>query len=146
MGVSVSGLHELEEDLQKAVDESVDGVKAVVSKGLLNIKKDIRAQWANLAHAPDLPSAVNYDIDVQGTLVTGEVGPDKDRKQGALGNLLEFGSVNNAPHPAVYPAGDREEPRFIQALEDLGYDLLEGRVSRGEFLEYADSDYTKSRG
>lgn len=136
MGAKITGAKELAEDLHDAAENAVDATRSVVSKGCLNIKKDIRRQWTGFKHAPDLPKAVTYDTDVKGTLVTGEVGPDKSRRQGALGNLLEGGSPTSAPHPAVMPAADREEPRFYKALEDLEIDLLEGRVSKSSILTY----------
>jgi hypothetical protein len=140
MGAGITGSKELQGDLRTAAEEAVDGAKGVVSKGLLNIKQDTKRQWANLAGgaAKHLPKAVTYETEVRGTLVTGEVGPDKDRKQGPLAVFLEFGSVNNAPQPALYPAADREEGRFYEAMEDLGIDLLEGRMTRGEILTYED--------
>jgi hypothetical protein len=130
MGASITGADQLADDLQQASDDAVKGAKGVVSKGLLTIKKETKAAWSGLAHAPALPRAVSYDTEVKGTLVTGEVGPDKARRQGALGVFLEYGSVNNSPKPALNPALDREEPRFASALEDLGVDLLEGRAVR----------------
>jgi len=56
-----------------------------------------------------------------------EIGPDKLRRQGPLGNLLEYGSVHNAPHPHMIPAAEAEQPRFEQAMEDLSARLLEDR-------------------
>lgn len=132
MGVTVTGLTELADDLQHAAEASVDEVRKVVSKGLLNIKKETKSRWQGLAHAPALPNAVTYDTATSGTGASGEVGPDKARRQGALGNLLEYGSVHNAPIPGLNPALDAEEPRFLRALEDLGGDLLEGRAVRSD--------------
>lgn len=132
MGATVSGLDELREDLTKAHEEILDGARGVVAKGMLNIKKETKGRWSGLAHAPSLPRAVTYDTKVSGTVASGEVGPDKARRQGALGNLIEYGSVNNAPIPALNPALDAEEPRFTKALEDLGGDLLEGRAVRSD--------------
>jgi hypothetical protein len=40
------------------------------------------------------------------------IGPDKGAPQGALGNLLEYGSVKNPPHRDGGRAADAEEPRF----------------------------------
>lgn len=132
MGAKIEGADELIEVLTKADEEAVDGARKVVAKGLLNIKRETRARWSDLAHAPSLPNAVTYETKVEGTLITGEVGPDKARRQGALGNFLEYGSVHNAPKPALGPALDAEDSRFAKALEDLGYDLLEGRAMRSD--------------
>lgn len=131
-GATAHGLRELADDLRSASERVVDETRKVVSKGSLNIKKDARARWQGLAHAPALPRAVTYDVKVSGTTVTGEIGPDKAKRQGALGNLLEYGSQNNAPRPALSPALDAEQPRFLKAMEDLGASLLEGGASGPE--------------
>lgn len=132
MGVTVTGLHELEADLQTAIDEALPAVEKVTSKGALNIKRATQAAWQGLAHAPSLPSAVSYDITTSGLGVAAEIGPDKAKRQGALGNLLEYGSVNNAPIPALNPALDAEEPRYVAALANVVGDLLEGRRVRSD--------------
>jgi hypothetical protein len=132
MGATVSGLTELREDFHKAADEIVADTRKVVAKGLLNIKKETKARWSGLAHAPSLPGAVTYETTTSGSGASGEVGPDKARRQGALGNLVEYGSVNNAPIPALNPALDAEEPAFAKALEDLGGDLIEGKAVRSD--------------
>lgn len=98
--------------------------RPVVQKGALNIKNDWRRAWSGLDSAPYLASAVTYDITDAGSLVTAEIGPDKSLPQGALGNLLEFGSVNNAPHPGGLPAAQAEEPRFAEAAERLAIEAL----------------------
>lgn len=125
-GVRVEGLDGLEELLQHAQDTVVDETRQVVKKGAQNIKTDVRARWHGLHHAPFLEFAVGYDVTVNGTAVKAEIGPDKAKRQGALGNLVEFGSIHNAPHPALSPALDIEEPKFVQALEDMAVRLLEG--------------------
>lgn len=132
MGVTANGLEELADDLQHAADASVDEVRKVVSKGALNIKKDAKAIVEGHSHLPHYPRAITYDTDVAGTLVSAEIGPDKAKRQGPLGVFVEYGSVKNAPIPHLSPALDTEEPRFIEALEALGGDLLEGRAVRSE--------------
>jgi hypothetical protein len=53
-----------------------------------------------------------------------EVGPDKAKRQGALGNIIEFGTPKNAPIPGGLPALETEAPRFEKALGELGERLL----------------------
>jgi hypothetical protein len=125
-GVRVEGLDGLEDLLQTAQDTVLDETKPVVKRGAQNIKTDWRTRWHGLDNAPMLEYAVTYDTSVDGTRVSAEIGPDKARRQGALGNLIEYGSVNNAPHPGGSPALDAEEPKFLKALEDMAARLLEG--------------------
>jgi hypothetical protein len=110
--------------LEHARDEVGPEGRKVVEKGAYNIKDYWRAKWGGFRHAPDLPYAVTYDIFDEGDRVRAEIGPDKNKRQGALGNLLEFGSENNAPHPGGSPALDAEGPRFEQAVADLAEKLL----------------------
>lgn len=122
-----SDLRALIHDLDQASANALDEVEKVVSKGALNVKKDWRERWSGHPHIPRLPYAVGYDLERGEDMVRAEIGPDKDLPQGPLGNVIEFGTVHNAPIPGGLPALDAEEPRFAQALEDLGEQLLEGR-------------------
>jgi hypothetical protein len=122
--IEVDGLDELADSLRRVPERMPEEAKKVVSKGALNVKNDWRRRWSGLAHAPAIPRAVTYDIRASGSYIEAEVGPDKAKRQGALGNLLEFGSVNNAPIPGGAPALETESPRFTKALEDLAERLI----------------------
>lgn len=123
---SVAGLDELVDDLTRAQKVVPLQIRQVVQKGALNIKKDWQSRWTGLSHAPALASAVSYDTKETAVGASAEIGPDKGRRQGALGNLLEFGSVNNAPHPGGMPALAAEGPRFEKAMGDLAEKALDG--------------------
>ena len=90
--------------------------RAVVAKGALNIKTDWRAAWSGHPHIPALPAAITYDIKTAAGFITAEIGPDKSKRQGPLGNVIEFGTVNNGPIPGGLPALQRELPRFTAAV------------------------------
>lgn len=119
MTIIVTGLNEITADLNAAPLRAQLGARAVVEKGALNIKNSWRSTWSGLSHAPSLGAAVTYDINVTSHGVEAEIGPDKSLPQGALGNLLEYGSRNNAPIPGGGPALDRELPGFAEAMEKL---------------------------
>lgn len=113
--------------LDKVISEVPEEAAKVVEKGALNIKNGARRRIGRPAHAPAYGSSISYDMRNAMTGPEAEIGPDKGRRQGALGNLLEYGSVNNAPIPHIRPAVDEELPRFHAAMEDLAGKLLEGR-------------------
>lgn len=114
-------------DLGKAGDELHDEARQVVSKGALNVKQDWRDRWLGHPHIPELPWAISYDLTHDDdTMITAQIGPDKDKTQGPLGSVIEFGTVNNAPIPGGMPALDAEEPGYVRAVEDLGEQLLAG--------------------
>lgn len=123
--VEVTGLNELVAALTKAESRSVEAVRAVVERGAVNVKKDWRARWGGIGHAPALPAAVTYDVSFGFGTVSAEVGPDKGKRQGALGNIIEFGTSKNAPIPGGLPALEAEQPKFERALADLGERLLD---------------------
>ncbi len=115
----------LARDLDRAVDVAPAEARKVVEKGSLNIKNDARRRIMGLAHAPAYPYAITYDTRLTATGAWGQVGPDKDKRQGALGNILEYGTRKNPPHPHLAPAAEAEEPRFVRALENLVVKALE---------------------
>lgn len=122
------GLAALAAEYDEAAGIAPAEARKVVQRGALNIKRDWRKAWTGLSHAPRLPYAVGYDTQITPAGAVAEIGPDKDleNKQGALGNLIEYGSVNNAPKPGGAPALKAEEPKFLQALEDLALRSIGG--------------------
>lgn len=110
--------------LDKAVYDTPAEVEKVVAKGALNIKNGARRRIGRPAHAPAYANSITYDLQRWGMGAVAEIGPDKGRRQGALGNLLEYGSVNNGPIPHIRPAADEELPRYEKAMDDLGEKLL----------------------
>lgn len=102
--------------------------EAVVSRGALNVKntwRDNATQTAG-AHARLYPATISYDLRRAGMLIEAEIGPDKAKAQGPLGNILEFGTSSQAGHNDGGRALDEEEPRFLahaQALADRAVQL-----------------------
>jgi hypothetical protein len=122
--VDISQLTALAADLRKHSRETPSKLVPVVSKGALNIKNQWRATWAGLSHLPALAAAVTYDVTVRASEIEAEIGPDKGRAQGPLGNIAEFGTVKNAPRPGGAPALAAEEPRFVNAIEKIAAGIL----------------------
>ncbi|MFJ4852396.1 MULTISPECIES: hypothetical protein [unclassified Streptomyces] len=101
--------------LSRGVPRTRRDVRSVVIRGALNIKTEWRAnaRASSGKHAPAYPSAVGFDIHSFGPdQVLAIIGPDKGAPQGALGNLLEYGSVKNPPHNDGGRALVNETPRF----------------------------------
>lgn len=106
-------------ELDRVPADMYDEVVKVGEKGALNIKKDWQQAWSGHSYIGPLSRAVSYDRRATGTSVEWEIGPDKGRAQGPLGNVIEFGTVNNPPIPGGLPALDREAPRTERALADV---------------------------
>ena len=78
-------------------------------------------------HAPAYPASISYSLSLGAALVgriEAEVGPDKSKRQGALGNILEFGSPHSAPHNDGGRALRDEAPKFEAELVKVTLDAL----------------------
>lgn len=119
---------QLAADLLKAAGEALAGTRAVVQKGALNIKNGAKAnvQQSAPVHNAHAASAITYDTGVarRGLVIDAEIGYDKDRPGGSLGNLLEYGSSKNPAHRDLGRALDAEVPRFEDALALMARRLL----------------------
>lgn len=122
--VDVSAVLGLADDLGKAADRIEGDVTAVVSRGALNIKRDAVRLISGHPHSRHYPYTIGYDLTVDHDGVVAEIGPDKERRQGALGNILEYGTSKNPPLPHLGPALLAEEPRFTAAVETVAGQAL----------------------
>lgn len=118
-----SQVNQLERALRGAPARVTRQVLSVTKKGALNVKRDaartVRATFRGVysGHARIYPKSITYDVTtIPGGGVVAVIGPDKDLPQGALGNLLEYGSSNNPPHPHLGPAVERERPEYMRQL------------------------------
>ena len=105
----------LQRHLARVVPQARRDTRAVMMRGALNIKNGWKANARASAprHAPAYPRTIGFDLLMFGPdQLLAIIGPDKGGPQGALGNLLEYGSVKNPPHRDGGRALDVEEPRF----------------------------------
>ena len=101
----------------------VPAVERTTKKAALNIKKDAKARILAQVHkgyVKQYPNAITYEVETSGEVVTAEVGPDKDKRQGDLGNLLEYGTSERPPYPHLEPAFDGELDAYEQFMGDAG--------------------------
>lgn len=120
----VSDVYEFALGLDKSADDVFDTMRPVVQKGALNIKKDLQAEATGHARFRYLPAAISYDTTATQSEIRAEIGPDKDKRGGAIANILYFGTANNAAVLDINGPLDREEPKYIKAVEDAIEDLL----------------------
>lgn len=101
---------------------------AIVRKGSDNVKDTARHNVRMTApvHNAHAYTAINYDVDVEGGTVVGEIGYDKSQRAGRIGNLLEFGGGgdHSPPHHDLARALAKEEPGFVRAVEEMSEDVL----------------------
>ncbi|MEW5658353.1 hypothetical protein ABGT92_23905 [Streptomyces cinereoruber] len=113
-GVNVRELVQLAAVLTDNLAEAEPQMVAIVTRGALNVKNGWRtnAIASSGRHARRYPYTIGYDVTPLPGGASAEVGPDKGKTQGALGNLLEYGSVHNPPHNDGGRALITEAPAF----------------------------------
>lgn len=119
--VDTSELDKLADDLEVIPDEKRPQFRKVVERGANNIKRDLRSDAAGHPTYRMFPLSITYDMTGE---FEAEIGPDKGRVQGALGNILYFGTSKNAPQLNLEGPLHREIPRFEDAIADVAEDIL----------------------
>lgn len=117
MGVDVIGLNVVVADLnafpQRLAVNAVKAVKVTSQK----VRDDARNGIKGHKYLPAYPYSITYDVKVTAEGVEGEIGPDKGRAQGPLGNIIEYGTSKNAPIPHLGPALDANAEDLVIGLE-----------------------------
>jgi hypothetical protein len=97
----------------------------VVFVGALHIKQDARRRISGHPHFKALPYAIDFDpVTTTSRAAYTEVGVNKGKKQGPLGNIPEYGSLTLAPMPYMRPAVEAELPKFEAAMDALAVKAL----------------------
>lgn len=107
-------------DLGKAGRKATLAATQVILKAALNIEKGMRSDFSGSAHAPLAPLAIDHTV--RG--LSAEVGFNKQRPQGALGNILAYGTSKNAAIADVTASLRREIPAVEKYLGDIGASSL----------------------
>lgn len=121
MTANTRELYQLARAFERNIPEAERGMTAIVTRGALNVKNGWRdnAIASSGRHARLYPYSISYDPLPFPGGAQAEIGPDKGRPQGALGNLLEYGSSKNRPHNDGGRALLTEAPRFAAQVEAL---------------------------
>lgn len=114
-------LFQLATAFERNIPQAETQMAAIVTRGALNVKSGWRDNAIATAgrHARAYPYSISYDVTPIPGGARAEIGPDKGRKQGALGNLLEYGSSKNPPHNDGGRALLAEAPRFAAQVAAL---------------------------
>jgi hypothetical protein len=151
--MSATELRKWAEDLEDFDEDFEDGLKRILSKGGVQIKRNAGAIYRAYVHhrygghTKFFPQGLTYEVKKHAADLELEVGPDLTRsrttppsppgspgaarRQAPLGLFTEQGLYNEtgrigeAPMPALFPAGDAETPVIQAYIEELGERLLE---------------------
>lgn len=145
MRIDSSELDKLAADLGQVPAESGENLRKAIEVTARNVKDTAKRNATGMAHAPAFPHSITYDVGVgyeqsigqqamsviQGgissarvSVLRAEIGPDKERPQGALGNLIEYGSVHNPPQGIMHGALQENEADFERGAEKAIEDAL----------------------
>ncbi|MFF7191765.1 hypothetical protein ACFZAR_42990 [Streptomyces sp. NPDC008222] len=116
-GVTVTGINAVVADLEafptRLAANTVKAVRVTSQK----VRDDARNRIKGHKYLPAYPYSITYDTKVTAEGVEGEIGPDKGRAQGPLGNIVEYGTSKNAPLPHLGPALDANAEDLVTGIE-----------------------------
>lgn len=96
-----SELRTLAFDMGKGTAETVAGARKIIQVAAFKIKAGMVADAAKVAdaYAKRFPYSITYDTKITPFGAEAEIGPDKSLpgRQGALGNILYFGTSTQGP-------------------------------------------------
>lgn len=119
-----SEINKLAADLGSIPGRMVAPMTATVTKSAKALQRAMRADASGHAHTPHFPASITTDVKVKVGQIEAEVGPDKGRTQGALGNILYFGTSKNGAVLDLNGPLDAQAPKFQKAVEDAAGKLL----------------------
>lgn len=126
--IDASDLSSLSADLGEAKRGTVKNLRKALEFTARGVRDVARQNATGMAHAPAFPYSITYDLKYReafgGTSMEAEIGPDKDRAQGALGNLIEFGSVHNPPQGIMHGALQANEADFERGIDRAVNDAM----------------------
>ncbi len=131
-------LHELAQALGEVASSAGPYVRDAMQTTAIDIRDDWRAAASGMRGLGAYPRSIGYDFTgFQGfgaTVLTCEIGPDKGRKQGAFGAIVEYGAPNFAPRHYGDQALDAHTEQYdeliILALEKAEQALTFGGIVR----------------
>lgn len=99
--VDFSELDKLAADIAAVPDNAGPNIVKAIHVTSNKVLKGWRGRLMGSSTLPALPFALSYDLSTAAgadlSTIESEIGFDKGRKQGALGNISEYGSINNPP-------------------------------------------------
>lgn len=119
--IDTSELRALATDLGRASRQVEREADRVLEKGAMNVKNRMveDAKSSHSGYARIFHGSISYDRATRVGQLGYEIGPDKNRRQGALGNLLYYGSRNNAPTLDIEAGLTDEEPRLMSEMAKM---------------------------
>jgi len=103
----------------RVADGAFDDVDGVISKGALNVKREMAADALSSRHFKGMAGSITYDSRNARNVSRREIGPDKGRRGGSLGNIYYFGTSRGGGSGDIEKPLRSEEPRLLSAMHAL---------------------------
>ena len=100
-------------DMRRSAALSLVEITATTVRAGKNIQREARSAAPSGGHVPGYAGKITTSTKKSAWSIEAEVGPLQSG-QGALGEILEFGTARNAPHPHLMPAADAEIPVWLR--------------------------------
>jgi hypothetical protein len=117
MTVDVTGISAVVTDLEAFQIRFMVNARKAVQVTSKKIKADAQNRIKGHKYLPAYPYSITYDTKFIADGVEGEIGPDKGRAQGPLGNIIEYGTSKNAPIPHLGPALDANIDDLVRGID-----------------------------
>lgn len=115
-----SELNYLSADIGEAAVGVNDKLQTALGVSAGRIKEAWRGKLEGSETLPALPYAVSYDVDETNLfgvdVIRAEIGFDKDRSQGPLGNISEFGTPSTPPRGFGHAALEENQADFERGV------------------------------
>jgi hypothetical protein len=115
-----SELNRLAADLGDVPKKSGPLLRKAIEVTARNVKDSWRSKLKGSQTLPGLPAAVSYDVSTfQGfgvSILQAEIGFDKTKPQGALGNVSEYGTPTVAPRGFGHAALQENQADFEKGI------------------------------
>lgn len=125
MSADASELFALAADWENVERRSAPAVVDTTKRAAQNIMTQLRREATGSRRLKWFPTSISYDVWNRVGGPEAEIGPDKQRRQGPLGNILYFGTSTSGPVlPDPAQALDREIPTYLDYLGKAISDAL----------------------
>lgn len=112
-------LRKFSQDLGNIVSKALPETDAVLKKGANNIKNDLVAGARSSRSFRGMAGSIGYDSMYGLGRARYEIGPDKSRRGGALGNIYYFGTSRGGGTGDLEGPLDRETPNLERELNKV---------------------------
>ena len=119
-----SELDKLAGEFMAAPLKVIPALVPVANKAGVSMKGVMRRDASGHSHLPGLSRAVEYDVTIDATSVTVDVGFRKEG-QGNLANIAAFGTSNNAPVMDITRGLAAEVPKFVRWVAQVGAEAIQ---------------------